>query len=212
MRGPVTEKFLAFMPEKTAGDGDEVIALFEHEPAGDETRAPLVVIRTALAAISGNVFLRDAEDDGANSGPHTGTGAHGTGLVRGVEDEVGEVAAIAARYVFEGFQLHVFDAGSRGFYAVTGAGDDHFASESKACDDRANGIVAAVTGTFGFCDSEFHELLSRLVGRRNHINGLYLFVASVSQSKRAVPVWAFGGLEAADRMAFCLAGLSCHNG
>ena len=96
MRGPVSEQFLAFFSEKTAGDGNVVIALLENEPAGDETSSPLVVFRTALAAKSGNVFLRNAVDDRANSRPHAGTGAHGAGLVCGVEDEVGQVAAIAA--------------------------------------------------------------------------------------------------------------------
>jgi hypothetical protein len=94
--GPVTEQFLAFLSEKTGGDGDVVIALLEDEPAGDEASSPLVVFRTALAAISGNVFLGDAVDDRANSSPHAGAGAHGAGLVRGVEHEVGQVAAIAA--------------------------------------------------------------------------------------------------------------------
>ena len=84
------------MSEKTASDGDAVIALLEDEPAGDETSSPLVDFCTALAAISGNVFLGNAVDDCANSRPHAGTGAHGAGLVRGVEDEVGQVAAIAA--------------------------------------------------------------------------------------------------------------------
>src|SRR5882724_9361125 len=96
MRGPVSEQFLAFFSEKTAGDGDGVIALLEDEPTGDETSSPLVVFRAALAAKSGNVFLRNAVDDRANSRPHAGTGAHGAGLVRGVEDEVGQVAAITA--------------------------------------------------------------------------------------------------------------------
>src|SRR5882724_3039556 len=95
-RSPVSEQFLAFFSEKTAGDGDVVIALLEDEPAGDETSSPLVVFRTALSAKSGNVFLGNAVDDRANSGPHAGTGAHGEGLVRGVEDEVGQVAPIAA--------------------------------------------------------------------------------------------------------------------
>ncbi len=96
MRSPVTEQFLAYLSKKTAGDGDGVIALFEDEPAGDETSSPLVVFRTALAAISGNVFLGNAVDNRANPSPHAGTSAHGTGLVRGVEDEVRQVAAIAA--------------------------------------------------------------------------------------------------------------------
>ena len=53
----VAEQLLAFFSEKTASHGDEVIALLEDEPAGDETGSPLVVFRTALAAICGNVFL-----------------------------------------------------------------------------------------------------------------------------------------------------------
>src|SRR5712692_7886869 len=96
MRSPVTEQFLAYLSEKTAGDGDGVIALFEDKPAGDETSSPLVVCRTALAAISGNVFLGNAVDNRANSSPHAGAGAHGAGLVRGVEHEVGQVPAITA--------------------------------------------------------------------------------------------------------------------
>jgi hypothetical protein len=93
--GAVAEEFLALFAEKTARDGDEVIALFEDEAARDETSAPLVVFRSVLAAISSNVFLGNAVDDGANSRPHTGTGTHGARLVRGVEHEVGQVAAIA---------------------------------------------------------------------------------------------------------------------
>jgi len=96
MSSPVTEQFLAFFSEKTAGDGDVVIALLEDEPAGDETGSPLIVFRTALAAISGNVFLGNPVNDRANSRPHAGASAHGAGLVRGVEDEVRQVAAIAA--------------------------------------------------------------------------------------------------------------------
>jgi hypothetical protein len=96
LSGPVTEQFLAFLSEKTAGDGDAVIALLENEPARNEASSPLVIFCTALAAISGNVFLGDAVDDRANSSPHAGAGAHGAGLMRGVEHEVGQVAAITA--------------------------------------------------------------------------------------------------------------------
>src|SRR5208282_2145549 len=110
MGSPVTEQFLAFLSEKTAGDGDAVIALLEDEPTGDETRSPLEVVRTAHAAIRGNVFLGNAVHDGPNSRPHAGTGAHGTRLVRGVEDEVRQIAAIPARYNLERFQLDVLDA------------------------------------------------------------------------------------------------------
>ena len=56
MCSPVTEQFLAFLSKKTADDGDGVIALLEDEPAGEETSSPLEVIRTVLAAISGNVL------------------------------------------------------------------------------------------------------------------------------------------------------------
>ena len=110
LRGPVTEEFLAFSAGKTADDGSGVIALLEHEAAGNQTSSPLVVVRTALAAISSNVFLGNAEDDRANSRPHAGTRAHGAGFVRGVEHEVGEVPAVAAGYVLERFQLYVLDA------------------------------------------------------------------------------------------------------
>ena len=57
MCSTVSEQFLAFLSEKTAGDGDWVIALSKNEPAGDETGPPLAVFRTMLAAISGNLSL-----------------------------------------------------------------------------------------------------------------------------------------------------------
>ena len=101
---------MAFFSKKTAGDRDVVIPFLEDEPAGDKTSSPLVVLRPTLAAIGGNVLLGDPVDDCANSRPHAGTCAHGAGLVRGVEDEVRQVAAIAAGYVFERFQLYVLDA------------------------------------------------------------------------------------------------------
>jgi len=87
-----------------------VIALLEDIPARDQTSSPLVVFRTALAAVSSNVFLGDAVDDRANSGPHAGARAHGTGFVRGVEHEAGQVPAVAAGDVLERFQLYVLDA------------------------------------------------------------------------------------------------------
>ena len=163
---------MAFFSEKTAGNWDVVIALLEDESAGDETSAPLIFFRTALAAISGDVFLGNAVNYRANSGPHASAGAHGAGLMRGVEDEVWQVAAITAGNIFERFQLHVFDAGARSFYAVTGAGNDHFAPARKACDHSANGIVAAVAGAFGLRNSKLHEFLSRFVGSRDHADRL----------------------------------------
>jgi hypothetical protein len=101
---------LAFLSEKTTVDGDAVIALLKDEPAGDEASSPLVFFRTAIAAVSGNVFLGDAVDDRANSRPYASAGAHSTGFVRGVEHEVGQIAAIAARHIFEHFQLYMLDA------------------------------------------------------------------------------------------------------
>jgi hypothetical protein len=41
LRSPVIEEFLAFSAEKTADDGNGVIALLEHKPAGNETSPPL---------------------------------------------------------------------------------------------------------------------------------------------------------------------------
>src|SRR5476651_79970 len=95
LRSPVTEEFLALSPEKTADDGNGVIALLEDIPAGNQTSSPFIVFRTALAAISSNVFLRNAVDDRANSRPHAGSRAHGTRFVRGVEHKVGQVPAVA---------------------------------------------------------------------------------------------------------------------
>ena len=106
----VTKQFLAFLSQKTAGDRDDVIAFLKDQPAWDKTRSPLVVFRAALAAISGDVLLRNAVDHRANSRPHAGTRAHRAGLVRGVQHEVGQVAAIAAGYVLERFQFYVLDA------------------------------------------------------------------------------------------------------
>jgi len=94
--GPITEQFLAFLPEETAGDGDMVITLLKDDPAGYETGPPLAFFRAMLAAVSGNVFLGNAVHHRSNSRPHAGTGAHGTGLVSGVKDEIRQVTAIAA--------------------------------------------------------------------------------------------------------------------
>jgi hypothetical protein len=83
------------LSKKTANYGNGVITLLEDEPTGEETSSPLEVVRTSFAAISCDVFLGNAVDDSPNSRPHAGTGAHGTGLVRGIEDEVGQVTPIA---------------------------------------------------------------------------------------------------------------------
>jgi hypothetical protein len=106
----VTKQHLAFLSQKTAGNRNAVIAFLKNEFARDKTGTPLALFRTMLAAISGNVLLGNAVNNRANSGPHAGTGAHGTGLMRRVKDEIRQVAAISAGYVFERFQLHVLDA------------------------------------------------------------------------------------------------------
>ena len=108
--GPVAEKPLALFSEKTPDDGNWMIALRQNVSAGDQTSSPLILFRTALAAVSGNVFLRDTKNDRANSRPHARAGAHGAGFVRGIEDEVEQVASIAARYILECFQFDVLDA------------------------------------------------------------------------------------------------------
>jgi hypothetical protein len=164
----VTEKFVAFAAEESAGDGDDVIAAFENQPARDQAGAPLVFLGAALAAVRGDVFLGDAIDDGADAGPYAGSSAHGAGFVGGIENKVGEIASIAAADVFEGFQLHVFDAGAGGLHPVAGAGDDDFALAHEAGDDGADGIVAAIPGALGFVDGQPHELFLRLEGGRDH--------------------------------------------
>src|SRR6185436_14136512 len=167
---PVAEQPLALLLEKTAGDGDGVIALLEDEPAGDETGPPLVFVRAPLPPEGGDVFLGHAVDDRADSRPHAGAGAHGAGFVGGVENEVGQVAAVTARDVLESLQLDVLDAGSRRLDPVPGAGNDHLAPVRETCDDSANRIVAAVAGALGLGDRQLHELLLRFVGSRNNGN------------------------------------------
>ncbi len=50
-----------------------------------------------------------------------------TGPMGGVEHEIGQVTAVAAGHVLEGFQLRVLDTGSGSLNPVSRAGDDHFA-------------------------------------------------------------------------------------
>src|SRR6266436_5829560 len=64
----------------------------------------------------------------------------------------------------------MLDARPRSFYSVTGAGNNHFTSAREAYDDRANGIVASVTGALGFRDCQLHEPLFRFVGSRDHVD------------------------------------------
>jgi hypothetical protein len=167
-RRSVTEKLLAFLAQETADDGDVVIALLEDELAGDEARAPFIKFVAVLASVGGDIFLGHAVDDGANFGPHASAGAHGAGLVGGVKDKVGQVAAIAAGDVFEHLQFDVLDAGARGFYAVACAGDDRLGLAGDARDDRANRIVAAVARALGLLDGKLHEFFLRFVPSGDH--------------------------------------------
>src|SRR5258708_35730255 len=165
-----------------------VIALLENKLAGDQACPPFIHFVSVLAAVSVNVFLRNSVNDRANFGPHAGAGAHSAGLVRGIKDKVGKVAAITAAYILEHFQFDMFDAGSRSFYPVACAGDDGLASATDARNDRANGIVAPVAGTFGLRDGKLHELLFGLIRSRDHAIRLYEIIESVSQDRRHVMV------------------------
>lgn len=118
---------MAIFTKKTADHGDVVIAFFEDVAAGDEAGAPLIEIVAVCATVGVDVFLRNSEDDGADFGPHAGTGAHGAGFVGGIEDEFGEIAAVAAGNVFERFEFDVLYAGAGSFDAIAGIGDDDFA-------------------------------------------------------------------------------------
>src|SRR5713101_1405035 len=64
----------------------------------------------------------------------------------------------------------MLDARPRSFYSVPGAGNNHFTSAREARDDRANGIVASVTGALGFRDCQLHKPLFRFVGSRDHVD------------------------------------------
>src|SRR5215469_2207589 len=143
-------------------------AALEDEFAGNQTRAPLVFLRAALFPIGGNILLGNSVDDGADTRPDAGACAHRARLVRGIENEVGQIAAVAAADVFQGFQFDMFDAGSGGLYAVAGAGDDHFTPADELRDDRADGIVATIAGAFGLVDGELHESFLGFIGGGDH--------------------------------------------
>ena len=177
---PVTEELLAFIAQKTADDGNAVIPFFENVPAGDETSAPFIDFVAVLAAVGVDVFLRNSIDDGADFGPDAGAGAHGAGLVRGIQDKVRQVAAVTAADVFEHFEFDVLDARARGFHAVAGTGDDRLALACDARDDSADGVITAVAGPLGLCDGKFHEFLFRFIRGRDHAIRLYAFITAIS--------------------------------
>src|SRR5262249_37537233 len=106
----VAEQFVALAPEKASRDGDPVISHLQNEPAGDETGSPFEFVRATSPAVSGDVFLGNSVDDGADSRPDAGPSAHGAGLVGGVENEVGQVAAVTARHVLERLEFDMLDA------------------------------------------------------------------------------------------------------
>ena len=167
---------MALLAEEATYDGNMMVPLFEHGAAGDEARPPLVEIGAVLAAVGVDVFLRDAIDDRANSGPDTCARTHGTWLVRGVDDKIGEIAAVTAGNIFERFKFYVLDARAGSFNAVTGVSDDHFALANQSRDDGTDGIVAALTGAPSLGNGKFHELLSGFVGVRDHADRVYLLL------------------------------------
>ncbi len=63
------------------------------------------------------------------------------------------------------------------FHAIAGIGDDHFAAAGETGDDGADGIVAAVAGAFCFRDGQLHELFSRFVGLKNHVDRVHRIAA-----------------------------------
>jgi hypothetical protein len=153
-----------------------VFTLPENMAAGDEASSPFVKIRSVLTTVGIDIFLRNALDHSANSGPNSGSGAHRARLVRRIENKIGEITAVTAGYILERFEFYVLDAGARSFYAVTGIGNDNFALAHKSSDDGADWIVATFTSAFGFRDGQFHEFFSRLVRGRDHVARVYRFV------------------------------------
>src|SRR5690349_398456 len=119
----VAEQLVALLAEKAAGHGNDVIALLENQAAGDQARPPFINFRAALAAVSRDVFLGNAENHGANSRPYAGAGAHGAGLVRRVQNKVGQVPAITAANVLQRFQFDVLDAGAGCLDAIARTGN-----------------------------------------------------------------------------------------
>ena len=164
---------MALSAKEASDYRDMVVSLIEDHAARNEAGSPFVEIGAVLAPISVDVFLRDTVDDRADSGPDAGAGTHGARLVRGIEDKIGEVTAVTAGNVFESFKLYVLDARARRFYAISGIGDDHFALANQACDDRADGIIATLTGAPSLGNGKLHELFSWFVGVRDHADRVY---------------------------------------
>src|SRR6516162_3600826 len=108
--GHIAEQFLAVVAQKSGDCGNRVIAFLEYQFTRNQAGAPFVFLGAALLSVGGDVFLGDSVDDGADPRPDAGSGAHGAGLVRGVEDEIGEVATVAAGNVFESLEFDVLDA------------------------------------------------------------------------------------------------------
>src|ERR1700680_3964782 len=151
-----------------AEDGDVAASLLEDVFAGDEAGAPFEFVGAVFFGVGGDVFLGDAVDDGSDFGPDAGAGAHGARFVGGVQDEIGEVPAIAGGDVFQGFEFDVLDGGAGSFDAVAGGGDDDLALAQDASDDGTDGIIAAVAGADGLLDGELHELFLGFVSGRDH--------------------------------------------
>src|ERR1700719_4467483 len=140
-----------------AEDGDVAASLLEDVWAGDEAGAPFEFVGAVFFAVGVDVFLRDAVDDGSDFGPDAGAGAHGARFVGGVQDEIGEIAAIAGGDVFQGFELDVLDGGAGSLHTIAGGGDDDLALSQDARYDGTDGVIAAVAGAHGLFDGELHE-------------------------------------------------------
>jgi len=141
-----------------------MVALLEHELARNQTSPPLVVFPAVFPAVGIDVFLRNAVDHGPDLDPDGRPGAHRARLMRRVEHEVRQVAAIAAGDILQGFQFDVLDARSGRFHSVSSIGDHDLPPMRHPGDDGAYRVVAAIAGKSRLGDRQLHELLLRLVG------------------------------------------------
>jgi hypothetical protein len=72
----------------------------EDEFARNQTGAPLEFLGTMLPAVGSDVFLGNAKHHGSDFGPDTGTRAHSTRLVCGIQHEIRQITAVAEEIYF----------------------------------------------------------------------------------------------------------------
>src|ERR1700730_12244624 len=85
---PISEQLLALQSHEMVEDWNVKVSLFKDELAGNETGTPFEFLGTMLLAVGSDVFLGNPKHNCSYFRPYTGTGAHGTRFVRGIQHEI----------------------------------------------------------------------------------------------------------------------------